>query len=149
MVNKPGNRSHIQKYPEHSSSVFGRIGLDDALLQKLQDANSRAIQLFSEIPFYNFGIPTDIVVENYDAKIRELVRVDPTEGEIDINLPTINTKMLGGAITIMNISSSVNSITINAAEDDSIGAGTSITISATYGVACVVAVNKKQWIKVF
>lgn len=146
MVNRPGNRNHISKYPEQSSPSFGRIGVDDDILQALQSASARAFSLLAELPNYNQGIPTKIIQKDYKANIREAVRADPTEGAFTISLPEIKDSMVGGVIFIVNITASTNTITIEAASSDSIDASSSTTISSGYGYRRLWAAEPGQWV---
>lgn len=146
MVNRPGNRNHISKYPEQSSPSLGRIGVDDDVLQALQGASARAFSLFAELPNYNQGIPTEIIKKDYKANIREAVRADPTEGAFTIFLPEIKDSMVGGVIFIVNITASTNTITIEAASSDRIDAGSSTTISFGYWYKRLWAAKPGQWV---
>ena len=144
-MGRPGNRSHIQKYPEIASPSFGRVGTDNDVLQMMQDASARAFDFFTNSSYQN-GVPTNIVKEDYNANLKEAIRVDPTNGVITIKLPELTDEMVGGQIFISNISSSLNTITISPSKEDTIDGYDNYTLTGPYNNVMLWAAKKELWL---
>lgn len=84
--------------------------------------------------------------DNTEAKFGDMVVVDPTSGVLTVSLPSLNETKQGMSVTVINNSNSANTITIAAADGDTInGAGTR-TIGAMYDWLVCICTGPHSWV---
>jgi len=125
---------------------LNRISTADPSLQKIMDATDREINKLENLPFY-IGNPTEIQTERYNAALEDLVICDPTKEGFTVALPDISREDVGKLITVVNSTSSTNTITIKPGGNQTINGSTSDTITTAYGTKIYVAVSTTEWVR--
>lgn len=88
---------------------------------------------------------TTTKTSSYTTAADELVQADPTSAGFTITLPAVASGNKGHRITIKNISTSTNTITIARAGSDTIDGGTSTTITTSKGKVTLVSDGTSNW----
>lgn len=119
------------------------IPVQDDRDRALADALSRYVREVDERLLLSYGQPTEFIRSSYRARLGELIRADPTDASIAIDLPIFSNEDIGKAITITNVSSSSNSITIRAL-NGRVNGLSSVAIAAGYAVRQAVAADPRN-----
>ena len=123
----------------------GKVNSKESGIQKVLDSANRSVNEIRSRPFY-IGKPTDIKIKRYNASMGELVLCDPTTEGFTVILPEIGQGDLGKTISIVNVTSSENTITImTSGKSNVINGETSDTIDSSYGNKFFIVIGRKAW----
>lgn len=87
------------------------IGQQDASLSR--DATTLSIDDLSRRPILPDGTPSQIIIgDDYQPRVGELVRLNPSAGAQRVQLPYIGYQDIGRSIVFVNVSNSYNTVTI-------------------------------------
>ena len=123
------------------------LAADSIRDQQLQDAISRVTREIANELVLSYGKPTPIIYSDYAPKLGDMVRVDPSGGTLTIKLPSFDRGDEGKSITIVNVGTSTNTVTI-AAADGLVNGASSQTVSKGKFIRQATAVNAstREWI---
>lgn len=114
------------------------VAVVDAMAE-MMDAIGRTVPL-------SLGTPTAVKFEDYQARVGELVLVDPTDRSLTIYLPDISASEIGALVTIKNHSASTNTITLQPRGDAFIDGVPIQVMAAARMCVPLVAISTTNWI---
>lgn len=116
------------------------VSVRDSTERLNADVLSRYIREVDERLLLSYGNPTPFSYGDYQARIGDLIRLDPGEGELSVTLPLFATEDEGKAITIANISDNEDAVTVRS-QSGAVNGEDSVVIAKPYFVRQAVAVR--------
>lgn len=111
--------------------------------QELQDSLARALRQVGQV---FFGNPTDPITSRYSAKHSDLVICDPTTAGFSVVLPTINVNDIGRVVTVVNPTTSSNTVSVVPQDGATINGDSSANIYTSHSKKIFLAVKTDLWI---
>lgn len=119
-----------------------RVGVDASIAQ--QDERGRTERELSQVR--EFGFSQVVYTADCQARYNEITEVDPTNGALSVQLPTVVVSV-PTRIRIKNASDSANTITVNPWGDDTIDGTTSVSIGVGRGCLHLAAnARRREWV---
>lgn len=125
---------------------FPRQVFDVREVQQLSDALQRRTRQIDEDLLLSFGAPTKIIHTDYQARVGELVLLDPSEGPLTVTLPGTTTEDVGRGITLINVGTSTSTVTVQAPGVSTINGVASVAVSGAFFVRQVMAAGLTQYL---
>lgn len=110
----------------------------DALAQFLARRDAENVQ--------SFGNPTAVQRKSYQAGFGEFVLVDPTDGPLTINLPTIKPDDVANQVIVKNHSASTNIITLQPRSGATIDGAATGSIATGRLCTALYAASTTEWV---